>query len=388
MSSVKIKEVHAGASYILLLSHSGEVYALGRIPAFGDYSETSHPVKIMDNVKSVAAGAYFSIFLFNDGKILIKGKSDENQPDFNDTQLFVPNAEKVYASYFAGSFWIRTSDGELLGFGHNTLQLSNGSRVQIFCPYERKELERVEEVEKNFVHTNVTNFCGDNGVPFNFNSMRYKLSFKKNGRNANDQLKKFLNEDPRTQKYRETYGKFNINTVTLADGVRQPTGKTSYVDEFIYSCAWMYTNNVYYEPVKCTLPYYPENCFYGCAPITGSEEGTKSPAPPAKINFKKAVQLWPSVLATYESASTLYGEFYTGTGLHGACRWFFVQDDGSLLYLNTINGVETQKIADNVIDFSATVFASVMLTADNRVFYDFGKSLMAGKAPQIEVIFK
>lgn len=113
-------QVFAGRDHGLILTRQGLLYGIGSNRS-GQIREQGpdrfdQPQRMAEEVISAAAGGNYSIYVTRDGKVHLQGRGElaDRFPGFGD-------AEEVYADQ-GDSFWIRTREGALLGFGGNKFQ--------------------------------------------------------------------------------------------------------------------------------------------------------------------------------------------------------------------------------------------------------------------------
>lgn len=158
-----VKSVYAGIQHSIALMENGELWSfghnqygqLGRRTVAGTTTANAIAQKVMDNVKSVSAGHYHTLVVKENGELWSFGQNNRGQLGHainHSTNLMNPDAEKIMdnvRSVAAGdkySFAVKEND-ELWSFGDNSFgqlghlinfgtNIANYSPTEIFLPTE------------------------------------------------------------------------------------------------------------------------------------------------------------------------------------------------------------------------------------------------------------
>ena len=199
MEKSKIIGIYTGHEHGLILTDSGRLYGIGKVPKFGTFSDITY---LCDGIYKVAAGRDYDIILLETGSILIQGDGE-----LGGTKLSIPNAEMVYASYSHNAFWIRDKEGVLFVFGENRVALK-----ETLHSHEYKELHDSSKMEQAvIVHTGVTDFYGKGKKkPINLQSFFFSISKQTQGKYPEEELQQYVRSQKPYLDAVKIYGEKNV----------------------------------------------------------------------------------------------------------------------------------------------------------------------------------
>jgi hypothetical protein len=140
-----VKALAAGDYYSLFIKNDGSLWGMGDnvFGQLGDntFNATNLPVLIVpNNVMAIACGADHSIFIKTDGSLWAMGNNSEGQLGDGSTNLFVNQPEQIVASNVVAiaaggnhSLFI-TTDGNLWGMGQNGYGELGDGFTDTICP--------------------------------------------------------------------------------------------------------------------------------------------------------------------------------------------------------------------------------------------------------------
>lgn len=140
--TIQPPRIFAGDPGVLILMPNGDLYGYGNndTGAFGKENygmNLTRPQLVAKNVKSAALGYNFSIYLTEEGKVELLGRS---YIPLRERFQGISDADEVYASGREDIFWVKYKSGALGVWGENT-----GGGIAEVTKLPLKEYERIVE---------------------------------------------------------------------------------------------------------------------------------------------------------------------------------------------------------------------------------------------------
>lgn len=174
-----IRSIAAGNNFSLFLNNAGKVYGCGTSTYYqlGNTKSTNiNPFLIISDIKAIAAGGLHSLFLKNDGTVWSTGEGNYgalgNGGTFASSLRQVLNISDIIAvsAGLSHSLFLK-NDGSVWACGSNAFgQLGNGTFANRLTPYKLNSLSNIVEISaggnsSTFVKSDGTVWaCGDNST--------------------------------------------------------------------------------------------------------------------------------------------------------------------------------------------------------------------------------
>lgn len=258
--TIQPPRIFAGKTGVLILMSNGDLYGYGNNDS-GIFGEENYGIMltksqlVAKNVKSAALGYNFSIYLTEDGKVELLGKS---YIPLRERFQGISDADEVYASGRKDIFWVKYKNGKLGVWGDNT----DGGIAEV-TKLPLGEYERiVEEYDKCATRewmVNTQSYGNSKIVDKTYNSWTSP---------AMEEIEREIQEKDEFRMYAEKYSAANIIIVSGKEknmSLERETIKTSFNQTItqksrsvLYKFHMYFQNRYLYRPVAVQEDAYYE----------------------------------------------------------------------------------------------------------------------------------